>query len=131
MELQLQTDDYCIACGRDNPHGLHMEFTDEGEYYVSHWTPQPWHQGWHGIMHGGVVTMLLDEVMTWRLVSQGINAVTAEINVRLRQPTPVDQPLTIRARLVSSRRRFYETEGEILLPDGTVTAVATAKFVAS
>lgn len=128
-DLELTADTYCFACGKDNPNGLYMEFTDEGEYYVSHWRPQPHHQGWHRILHGGLVSTLLDEVMTWRLVSRGIKAVTAEMTVRLKAPTPLDQELTIRARVVSQRRNIYVVEGELLLPDGTVTATAEAKLM--
>lgn len=126
---QLDSDTYCFACGPDNPMGLHMTFSDEGEDYVCRWTPQPHHQGWSRILHGGLVSTLLDEVMTWRLVSRGKKVVTAEITVRLKRPTPLDQELTIRGRLTSERRRYYETAGEIALPDGTVTATATAKFI--
>jgi acyl-coenzyme A thioesterase PaaI-like protein len=96
---------------------------------VCRWTPRPEHQGWHQILHGGLVSTVLDEVMTWRLVSRGLYAMTAEMTVRLKAPTPLDQELTIRARVVSQRRRFYEVEGEITLPDGTVTATATAKYM--
>ena len=127
---ELIADTFCFACGKDNPYGLHMDFTDEGEDYVCHWQPQPHHQGWHRILHGGLVSTLLDEVMTWRLVSRGIHAVTAEMTLRLKAPTPLDQELTIRARVVAQRRRVYEVAGEIVLPDGTVTATAEGKFMA-
>lgn len=129
--LQLEADTHCFACGKDNPFGLHMTFTEEGVDYVCRWQPQPHHQGWSQILHGGLISTLLDEVMTWRLVSRGHNVVTAEITVRLKHPTPLDQELTVRARVTSERRRFFETEGEIILPDGTVTATATAKFIAA
>ncbi len=125
----LIADTFCFACGKDNPYGLHMQFTEEGDDYVCRWTPQPHHQGWHRILHGGLVSTLLDEVMTWRLVSRGHWVVTAEMTVRLKAPTPLDQELTIRARMVSQRRNIYEVEGEITLPDGTVTATATAKYM--
>ena len=129
MSLQLEADTYCFACGQDNPFGLHMTFHEEGEDYVCHWQPQPHHQGWSQILHGGLVSTLLDEVMTWRLVSRGKHVVTAEITVRLKKPTPLDERLTVRARITAERRRFFETEAELLLPDGTVTATATAKFI--
>ncbi|MHB8879251.1 MAG: PaaI family thioesterase [Myxococcaceae bacterium] len=130
-DLQLIADTFCFACGKDNPCGLHMQFSEEGEDWVCRWHPEPHHQGWHQILHGGLVSTLLDEVMTWRLVSRGIHAVTAEMTVRLKTPTPLDEELTIRARVTGQRRRFYETEAEIMLPDGTVTATATAKYIAS
>lgn len=126
---ELQADTYCFACGKDNPFGLHMEFVDEGDDYVCRWHPQPHHQGWVKILHGGLVSTLLDEVMTWRLVSLGHDVVTAEITVRLKEPTPLDQELTVRGRVVAQRRRLFEVEGEIALPDGTVTATANAKFM--
>lgn len=126
---ELQADTYCFACGKDNPFGLHMEFVDEGDDYVCRWHPQPHHQGWVKILHGGLVSTLLDEVMTWRLVSLGHNVVTAEITVRLKAPTPLDQELTVRGRVVAQRRRLFDVEGEIVLPDGTVTATANAKFM--
>lgn len=129
MKPTLRADNFCFACGKDNPYGLHMAFTDEGEDYVSRWRPEPHHQGWSAILHGGLVSTLLDEVMTWRLVSRGINVVTAEMTVRLKAPTPLDQELTIRGRVVSQRRRLYEVEAEITLPDGTVTASANGKFM--
>ncbi len=127
---ELIADSFCFACGKDNPFGLHMEFVDEGEDYVCRWQPQPHHQGWAKILHGGLVCTLLDEVMTWRLVSRGHQAVTAEITVRLKRPTPLDQELTIRARIVRKRLKLFELEGEITLPDGTITATAQAKFMA-
>ena len=126
---QLEADNFCFACGKDNPNGLHMQFTDEGGDYVCRWHPSACHQGWSKILHGGLVSTLLDEVMTWRLVSRGLNVVTAEITIRLKSPTPLDQELTIRARTVGERRRLHEVEGEITLPDGTVTATATGKFM--
>jgi acyl-coenzyme A thioesterase PaaI-like protein len=127
--MQLEADDYCFACGKANPCGLHMTFYEEGDYYVSRWHPQPHHQGWYNILHGGLVTTLLDEVMTWRLVSLGHQVVTAELTVRLKAPTPLDKELTARARVVSQRRKFFETEAELLLPDGTVVATANGKFM--
>jgi uncharacterized protein (TIGR00369 family) len=127
--MQLEADDYCFACGKENPHGLQMTFHEEGEYYISRWQPQPHHQGWYKILHGGLVSTLLDEVMTWRLVSQGHNVVTAEITVRLKAPTPLEGELTARARVVSQRRKFFEVESELLLADGTVTATASGKFM--
>jgi acyl-coenzyme A thioesterase PaaI-like protein len=127
--LQLEADTYCFACGKDNPFGLHMELAEEGQDYVCRWTPQPHLQGWSKILHGGIVTTLLDETMTWRLVSLGKHVVTAELTVRLKRPTPLDQELTVRARVTAERRRYYEVESELALPDGTVTATATAKFL--
>ncbi|MBM3500237.1 MAG: PaaI family thioesterase [Armatimonadetes bacterium] len=126
---ELGVDDYCFACGRANPKGLHLTFRFEGEEYVCDFTAAREYQGWTDILHGGIVSTVMDEVMTRMLWERRISAMTAELTVRLKRPTPVGQPLTARAWLVSQRRRLYETEAELALADGTVTATATGKFL--
>jgi uncharacterized protein (TIGR00369 family) len=128
-EPDLAVDDYCFACGVANPKGLHLTFRFEGDEYVCDFTPQKEYQGWTDIVHGGIVATVLDEVMTRLLWETGLNAVTAELNVRLKRPVPIGQPAAARARLVSSRKRVYETEAELTLADGTVAATAHGKFM--
>ena len=55
----------CIGCCPDNPIGLHLEFWEDGGDVVSQWAPSPDHQGWVDTLHGGVQSMLLDEVAGW------------------------------------------------------------------
>jgi len=96
-DLQLDDDGWCFACGPHNPHGLHLsDFRFEGDQYICHFTPQRHHQGWVGLVHGGIVAALLDEIMTRMLWERGINAATGELNVRYRQPAAIGQSLTVR-----------------------------------
>ncbi len=129
QEPGLAIDDYCFACGRANPKGLHLTFRFEDEEYVCDFTPEREYQGWADILHGGIVATVLDEVMTRMLWEKGLNAVTAELSIRLKRPVPVGQPATARARLVSSRKRICETEAELALADGAVAATAQGKFM--
>ncbi len=122
-------DRWCIACGENNPWGLHLSFRWEGEELVTDFVPQRVHQGWAGVTHGGVLCLLLDEVMNKLLCHRVGAVVTAELSVRFRQPTPVGVPLQVRARVVRSRHRLHETEAQAVLADGTVLATATAKMM--
>ena len=126
---ELAADNYCFACGQANPKGLHLTFRFEGDEYVCDFIAAREYQGWTDILHGGIVATVLDEVMTRLLWERGISAMTVELTVRLKRPTPVGRPLTARARLASQRRRLYQTEAEVSLEDGTVTATATGKFL--
>lgn len=126
---ELGVDDYCFACGQANPKGLQLSFQFKGEDYVCDFTPAKEYQGWTGILHGGIVATVMDEIMTRLLWERGIKAMTAEITVRLRKPAPIGSPLTARARLVSERKRLYNTEAELLLRDGTIVATARGKFL--
>ena len=118
---------WCFACGSQNPFGLKLSFEEKDDTYISHFTGQPQHQGYDGIMHGGIVSTLLDEIMARYLYAKGMNAVTARLEVRYLKPTPIGVPLLIKGHIVRQKGRIYETEGTISLPDGTVTAQGTAK----
>ncbi|WP_346353382.1 PaaI family thioesterase [Azotosporobacter soli] len=122
---------WCFACGKLNPIGLQLEFEQVGEEYRTTLTPKQEHQGYDGIMHGGLVSTVLDEVMAGYIYALGFNAVTARLEVRYRKPTPIGQPLTATARIVQKRGRMYEMAGEIRLPDGTITAEGKATVMAA
>ncbi|MFZ5626791.1 MAG: PaaI family thioesterase [Bacillota bacterium] len=129
-EFPGEYDHWCFACGKQNPRGLHLEFTIEGEEYVTTFTPGPVHQGYPGIMHGGIICTLLDEVMGRYLWKQGLTAPTAELRVRFRRPVPINEPLQVRGRVVNRRGRVIEMEASlILLRDQQVAATATGKFI--
>ena len=52
-----------------------------------------------------------------------------ELSTRFHRPVPLEVELTARGRLSRVRRRMFEGNGEILLPDGTVAVSAEGKFV--
>ena len=117
---------WCFACGRDNPIGLQLSFREEKDTYITTFTPGPQHQGYDGIVHGGIVSTLLDEIMARYVYSKGINAVTARLEIRYRRPTPVGQELTITGKIDRQRGKMFEMTGCIQLADGTVTAEGKA-----
>lgn len=118
--------EWCFACGPRNPIGLKLTFTEENDTYVSSFTAGPEHQGYDNIVHGGIVSTLLDEITARYIYYKGYNAVTARLEVRYRQPTPVGVKLTLTGWITGQRGRVYEMAGTITLPDGTVTAEAKA-----
>ncbi len=126
-----ESNQWCFACGPLNPIGLKLSFQEENNKYIATFTAGPEHQGYDGIVHGGIISTLLDEIMARHIYAKGINAVTAKLEIKYRQPTPVGQPLTVTGWITSNKRgRIYETAGTIALPDGTVTAEGKATVVA-
>ena len=122
---------YCFGCGRNNPIGLKLNFTREGDSVRTEFTPDRAHQGWPGLLHGGILGTLLDEAMSNAAYATGNTCLTASITIRLRQPVRVEVPLVISARVTRHRKRLIETAGQVCLKDGTVIAESTAKqFVA-
>ena len=57
----------CFGCGPSNPSGLKMEFyTNEKRDLVVSWYSAPDRFcGWGDVLHGGIVSTILDEAMGW------------------------------------------------------------------
>lgn len=117
---------WCFVCGKDNPIGLHLEFKEKDGMYYTTFTPRREHQSYNGVLHGGIVSTLLDEIMTRYLYAQGKKAVTAKLEVRFRTTTPIGQPLTICSRIVGTKAGMIEMAGTVALMDGTITAEGKA-----
>jgi len=120
---------HCIVCGGQSPSGLHLEFKvhDDGSV-MTRFDCSDSIQGYPQVVHGGIVTSLLDGAMTHCLFAQGVAAVTAEIRVRFLRPVVTAEPVIITARCVRAARRLYALTAE-LVQAGNVAASATAKFL--
>ncbi len=122
---------YCFGCGQNNPMGLKLRFTKDGGTLRTEYTPNKMHQGWPGLLHGGIVATLLDEVMSNVAYATGSTCITASIEIRQRKPINLDESLVITAWITRQRSKIIETAGKICLQDGTVVAESTAKqFIA-
>jgi len=113
--MELKDNDQCYACGRANPVGLHIEFSvDLAERsIIGRFVPRPEHQGYAGVVHGGVIATLLDEAMVklaWKL---GIPAVSAEITVKFKAPAAPGDELVVTARLTGETKRLIEAEAKV------------------
>ena len=122
-------EDYCFACGPENPIGLHLDFHMEGKRFTTRKTLPSEYQGYSGIVHGGIVTTMLDEAMGGYLYHElGERAVTARLDVRYRNPAPVGEELVIAGWEESRRKGFVNMRAQLSLADGTLLAEATAKM---
>ncbi|MFQ5859435.1 MAG: PaaI family thioesterase [Anaerolineae bacterium] len=120
----------CFGCGVENPIGLKLSTyeMDDGRV-VARFTPREDYQGYPGVLHGGIIATVLDEVLYRVWIAKGPWLVTAKIEMKFRRPVPVGVPLTVVAEAVESRGRRLISRGEIRLPDGSVGAEATAVFL--
>jgi uncharacterized protein (TIGR00369 family) len=110
--------------------GLHGTFTqsETGEALAT-FIPSEHHEGWPGIVHGGVLTTLMDEAMAYALWFRDHRAVTARMDTRFRRQVSAGEELRITASVVGVRRGIIDAKARISLVDGTVVAEATARFV--
>ncbi|MEZ4564678.1 MAG: PaaI family thioesterase [Thermomicrobiales bacterium] len=128
--LQVRADHGCFGCGAANPHGLHLRFTPDAKGVRATFTPLPVHQGYEQVVHGGILSTLLDEAMAWAVATAGIWAVTGEMQVRFRRPLHVGEAVTLSGVVTDIRTRAISASGQIVREtDGQIIATATALFV--
>ena len=117
----------CFVCGRKNPIGLYMCFHDNGEdEVVSEYTVPERYQGYPGIVHGGVLAAMLDEVVG-RVAMIGDPhhfMMSVKLAILYRHPVPVNTLLKVVGKIIRLRGRLGRAEGKIHLPDGTVACEA-------
>jgi len=130
-DLSLRDDGMCFGCGPHNPIGLHLQFWWEDDTYYTRYTPERVHQGWAGRTHGGILSLVLDEMLSRAALERhGLDWVTAEMTVRLRKPALVGRPLLVQARVDTVRSKLIATSAEVLDEEtGIVLATATAKLM--
>jgi uncharacterized protein (TIGR00369 family) len=128
-----QNSKMCLICGLQNEYGLKAVFyeTDRNEL-IALFTPKQQHQGYPGRLHGGIAAAILDEAIGRNInigKKEQIWGVTLEFNIKFRKPIPLDKELKAVTHLTSENKRIFEGTGEILLPDGTVGAVAKGRYL--
>ncbi len=120
----------CFVCGRENPIGLHMQFyADDSGSVLAEYIPRDEHQGYPGVMHGGLVTSLLDELIGRTAIANDIWCMTAKLEIRFRRPVPIGVPLKLKGTITRQRGRLLEGHGEIRLGDGSLVAEATGTYM--
>jgi acyl-coenzyme A thioesterase PaaI-like protein len=128
----------CFGCGPANEKGLRIRSFVRADEVVCEWRAKPHHQAFPGMVNGGICGALLDchsnWTAAWHLMRENsLDAppctVTAEFTVKLMAPTPLDQLLTIRARVTESSRRMAIVEATIEA-NGTVTCTCRGVFIA-
>lgn len=120
----------CFVCGESNPVGLRLRFHTDGRIVQTRFTPRPEHIGFKGVVHGGIISTLLDEIMVWACAVQAKQfAFCAELSVRFLKPVFPNQELAATGQMATNRRRLFEARAELKNPAGDVLATATGKYL--
>jgi acyl-coenzyme A thioesterase PaaI-like protein len=128
-DIRTKAHNNCVACGLSNTQGLRLEFHPLEDGSVSaYFNCGRQYESYAGILHGGVLSMILDEAMTNCLFAHECIAITGGLRVQFRFPVATDQKATVRAWITRSSPPIYELKAEIVQND-QVTTTATGKFM--
>jgi uncharacterized protein (TIGR00369 family) len=120
--------DRCFVCGDKNPLGLNVEFYQKNGKAVGEYVVGDHLQGYKDILHGGILSTLLDEVMIKSILAQDILTMTCEIKVRFKKPVRIGQRLFLEGKPTGEKGKIFLAEGEIRDEAGQVVATAEGKF---
>ena len=112
----------CFVCGEDNEEGFRLRVHLDGTDAVARFTTRRTHSGYPERVHGGVVGLLVDEMLVYAGVAHGLMGMTAKVRYWLRRPIPLGETLELRGRLVQRSDRGFRAVVSIRLPDDQLVA---------
>jgi uncharacterized protein (TIGR00369 family) len=119
----------CFACGRANPKGLRLHVVEKTDHVDLDYTVPEEFAGWQGIVHGGIVATILDELLAYACNQSDRSMLTAEMTVRYRRPVKTGQPIHGLGRITEDKGRLIVAEARLLDQSGQLLAEATGKLM--
>lgn len=119
---------YCFVCGDKNKRGLNVRFYSSGGKAKAEYTPTREFEGYRDILHGGIISSLLDEVMIQALIAQGILTFTTQIEIKFKKPARIGEKLLLEGEVLEDKGKIIITKGKAAKKDGTIVAVSSAKY---
>lgn len=87
----------CFGCSQINPHGLKMKFFGNRKSVVSRVAVPAYMCGWSKLVHGGIISVILDEIMSWSVLHVMKKIVlTKSMTIDFIKPVPISEKLTAR-----------------------------------
>ena len=120
----------CFVCGKDNPIGLNIVFFRDQNKIKAEFIPESKHQGFKGIVHGGILSSILDEIMgRTAIITRDVMTMTVEINIKYRKKALVGEKIIFAAQMTKDLGRMIEAQAEARSEDGTLLTEAKGKFI--
>ncbi|CAB1065339.1 hypothetical protein D1BOALGB6SA_10136 [Olavius sp. associated proteobacterium Delta 1] len=129
-QLPNSSDHYCFGCSPLNPSGLQMNFFADQNTVISNVTIPDHLCGWSNIAHGGVLTTILDEIMSWAAL-HFIKRITMtrSMNIEFIKPVYIRNPLKAEGKVLEITGKHDAVMEGILYNDkGVACAKSTARF---
>jgi len=137
-----ELDSHCWGCGRSNDQGLQLKSFWDGDEVVATWQPEEYHMAFPGVLNGGTIATLIDCHSVNTANAAACKAedreydetplsgyVTGSLSVKYLKPTPIDGPVSLRARVKEIKKRKITVtcslfSGETECATGEVIAIS-------
>ena len=130
MALQLEKDKRCFVCGVENPYSLKVKVEQVGTDQVkAEFVADDRYRGWSNYLHGGIFSLVFDEMLGWLSRYMGHDAMTARLEVRYRKPVPLGSKLTFSGALEREVKGILDIKLCANLEDGSVAAEGKGRMM--
>ena len=124
---------HCFICGIENPIGLKLKIydTEDGSVETTYTAPDHF-QGYPGMLHGGIVAAILDEISGRALMGNPSSPrfmFTGKLEVRYRKNVPIGVPLRIVGKACKAKGKMAEGWARIYNENGKLLAEATTLLI--
>ena len=127
--MKLEDNHKCFVCGKKNPDGLKINFKVSDNKIQAEFIPHSSLQGYANIVHGGIISTLLDEAMGKLAFELGINCLTAEINVRFKNPAYVGRKYLLTGEILRKTHRIVFAKSKMQSESDLLIAEAIGKLM--
>ncbi len=126
-----EEDNFCFCCGKENPIGLKLDIRERDGIIETELTVRREFQGYKNILHGGFISMLLDEVMAHAAFRKtGKKSVaTGKIEVSFKKPIFAGEKIKVYGKVDEEKGKIIKTSGKILNSKSEIAASAKAIFI--
>jgi uncharacterized protein (TIGR00369 family) len=131
IPLRKSSKNHCFACGKDNIHGMHLNFVYDADRkcFTCRFRLSKRYTGPPGYCHGGIIATILDDAMGKLNKLRQVTAVTAQMKIDYLRPVPLNKPLRVESRELRVRGRKHYHMAEILNEAGDPLARSHGIFV--
>lgn len=121
--------EYCVVCSKRHPLGLHAGYRAVSQHAVEATFPcGKSYEGYRNILHGGIVSALLDGAMANCIFAKGLEAYTVDLRIRFRAPVEIGVNALVRGEWLRQDGKLHLLQASIV-QDGKIRASARAKFM--
>ena len=119
----------CFICGKDNKIGLNTVFSHDGKEVFTEVTFNEDYVGYDKIVHGGIITALLDETAMWAcVIKTGKIYFTIELKIKFKKKLPPDLKIKSVGKILELKRSYAIAESRIEDKDKNIYASAIGKY---
>jgi len=126
MRKELPHGEVCFVCSLNNPYGLKLTLWEENGKVYTETKISKYYSGYKGVIHGGIISTLLDEVMFWACYVKAQRSVlTVDMRVRFRKILKPSVVIRVEGWVVGGKRNILKAKG--ILKDSKDSSIIYAE----